>query len=438
MAKYVKFPSMAAGLGIAIIAVLGVAVASGLGLLSPITKVIGRATGTVKAWAMKALGIDRRNGGGGATIAAAILLCLFVGVSMYQADSTGWLATPFLFGQVIPELWRMRKVTTKRYPVVGNLAVHAPANLSVDLKDYLQSELVSELWVRLFGSFTVAGAVAPGTATGRENPEALLINAIARHTPSLSAINKENLSARGIVVMRGFDTGYIIRHADVADTNGAKAIDVFFPLKYKQSGSVNPVEWSLPLGLFESYVLDLTFGGREQLFSGGTPGTWDFSNLAVEIWANVDDGVAGQFHIVEEFEKTLPVNATQPDLEVIFASGRFYTHLLFMAERDNVPVNDVLRNIHIQSAGRIWTPQGDLNGPVIQRWNRDTHINSAAEDLTGLYFIPALRDGMYKRSIDAMSQRLEVKLDVVKTSGVEVVKVRGRRIIPLGLNVPAR
>jgi len=332
-----------------------------------------------------------------------------------------------------PNLWGLKKLTSKPWPVAGAAVSSPQGQATIDLKDFLQMETISRLFVRVRGSVVIAGAGA-GVATGRDNPESLVINVTARHAPALGVVSKNSLTPRGIIQQGIFDRGYSIHGTTIADAAGTTQVDYWLPVNFKMPGSVNPIEWGLPLALFTSYQLVLTVGGREQLFSGGT-NTWDPTGLVIEIWADFDAGVAGSFHLVEEFEQVVPVLQTQADLQIILERGFVYTHLLFIAQTANAKDNTLVNGITVQSAGRVWTPQGDKNAQLIQDWNRETHVNNAAESLAGTYFIPALRDGMVSRAIDATQDRVEIKLDVTFGAGPSNVIVRGRRTIPQGLQV---
>ena len=109
------------------------------------------------------------------------------------------------------------------------------------------------------------GAGTNGVATGRENPEALLLNLTARHTPALGVVSKNNLSARGFQQMGIFDRGYSIHGTALTDPTVAGAtqqtVDFSLPVNFKMPGSVHPVEWGLPLALFTSYQLQSTAAG---------------------------------------------------------------------------------------------------------------------------------------------------------------------------------
>jgi hypothetical protein len=340
-----------------------------------------------------------------------------------------------------PSLWGFRKLISKPYPVSGAAITHPVNQLVVDLKDYLQTAVISRLFIRVKGTIAQVGNASVGTATGRDNPEALFVNVTARATPALGAVSKNSLTARGTIQQGIFDRGYAIHGTAITDPSSGTptaTVDFSIPLQFKMPGSVNPIEWGLPLGLFTSYQLTMNFGGRDQLFTGGAV-TWDPSGLNVEIWADYDDGVAGNFHLFEEFEQTVAVTQTQPDLQAILEPGFFYTHLLFIAQTANAKDNTLINGITVQSAGRVWTPQGDKNAAEIQRWNQETHVNNAAESLTGTYFIPALRDGMFTRAIDATQSRVEVKFDVTFGAGPSNIIIRGRRIRAQALQVqPAK
>ena len=107
---------------------------------------------------------------------------------------------------------------------------------------------------------------------------------------------------------------------------------------------------------------------------------------------------------------------TQADLQILLERGFIYTHLLFIAQTANAKDNTLINGITVQSAGRSWTPQGDKNAPMIQRWNQETHVSNPAESLAG-HFIPALRDGLVSRGVEALNDRVEIKLDVTLGAG---------------------
>src|SRR5260370_1681105 len=214
-----------------------------------------------------------------------------------------------------------------------------------------------------------------------------------------------------------FDKGFSVRAAAIGDAVGTTGVDFTVPFTLKMPGSINPIEWALPMAAFESSILQITVSGRNALFTGGT-NTWDMTGLSIQVFVDLDDGVAGDFHVVENLVKTYPILATQTDFPLPgLDAGYIYTHFLFKEEASNVKVNNILNSLTIQSAGRIWLPQGDSNKLTMQRWNRETHVNSQAENMTGLTFVPAFRDGMYNRGIDSLHSKLYIKYDVTAHTG---------------------
>ena len=67
-----------------------------------------------------------------------------------------------------PNLWGFKKLASKNYPIAGAQGSAAPAQVTFDLKDFLQHEVVARLFVRVRGNVIIAGA-GPGAATGKEN-----------------------------------------------------------------------------------------------------------------------------------------------------------------------------------------------------------------------------------------------------------------------------
>lgn len=334
--------------------------------------------------------------------------------------------------------WRNpKRLTSRQYPVVGVLSVHTPADAIFNLKDFAPDSVISKLGVRVFGTLVKAGA-GVGTATGRENPEAIVRTIRLQTTPDLKAVVKNALTARGIISQGIFDQGFAIRETDVTDAAASVAVDFTLPLLFKMPGSANPIEWALPMKRFSQAQLIVNCGGREQLFSGGT-NTWDLTGLSMEIQADLDEEVdpAQVYHLTEQFERVIPVTQTTRDLSIELDSGWLYTHLLFIAERDDVVDDTIINNIEIEGGGRQWLPPGEDNDAVIRRFNRAL-ITNPSEVLTGLYYVNALRDGMVSRAIDASDSKVVVRLDVTLGAGTtRRVTLHGRRIVPSALKVAA-
>ena len=412
---------------VSVIAVLAVAVASATGILGQLAAPLAKGWTALKA---KLAGLSG---------AAKFWVIFALPLAAWALD---WLLSGYLPSDVslagiiiAPALWGFRKLDSLPYPVRGSLSAANPVAIQFDLKRFLADEIVSALYVRVAGSLTKVGAAA-GTATGRENPEALVTAINARSTPSLGVISKGALTARSIVKQGLFDRGYSIQETDVSDAAETVAIDFRLPLLFKAPGAQLPIEFGLPLSLFKSYILEVLCGGRDQLYTGGTPPTWNLDAVNVELWADYDRGVGGKFHLTEEFEQIVPVTATQSDLKVELPEGYVYTSLLFLAERDNVLVADMINSISVESAGRSWFPVGQGNAAMLQRWDREMFITNPAEVQTGLYYVAALRDGMVSRAFDMKAVKPDVKLDVTLGAGTtRRVIVHGRRIVPQALTV---
>ena len=339
---------------------------------------------------------------------------------------------------MIDALFGFRKLASPQYPIQGPAASATPKPVPIELKNYLQTETISRLLIRVSGPIVIAGAGA-GAATGQDNPEGILTNVVLKGTPSLGVNFIDNITERGRRKFSAFDRGYDIKATTVPDVAGTVNVDFSIVVNFKMPGSVNPIEYSLPSAVFSSLLLTLTFGGREQLFSGGV-NTWDFTGLQIQIWADFDNGVAGKFHVVDFYERIFQVTGTTSDFQFNnLEPGYTYTHFLFRTEQNLALVNTILNELSLRSAGREWLPKGDTNALEIQRWNRETHISDPNFVQTGLYFLPALRDGMYTRAVDASDTRLDMRANVTFTGGgdQDFVILTGKRIIPLGIDASA-
>lgn len=331
--------------------------------------------------------------------------------------------------------WGFRKLTSVGYPQLGANASVSPAPVNIELKNFEQTGVLSRLFIRIVGNIVIAGAGA-GAATGRDNPEALLTLFNLKTTPDLGVNVVNNMSARGIIRQQLFERGYIIKAPVVPDLATTIAVDFSYDINFRNPLAVKPVEFSLPLAFFSSCQLQMQFGGREQLFSGGT-NTWDLSGLQVQVWADLEQGIAGTFHMSSFDERSFnPITASQTDFQMLnIPVGYLYTSMLLRTERANALVNDILNSWTIQGGGRVWTPQGDINALEIQRWNRDTNISDPNVNQAGLYFMNALRDGMITNSIDSLDSQLDLKADVTSGAGSQFLILVSKRSIPNALSL---
>src|SRR5215472_428956 len=131
----------------------------------------------------------------------------------------------------------MKKLVSRPWPVQGQAVSSPQGQITVDLKDYLQHETISRLFLRVRGTINQAGqASGAGAATGRDNPEALIVNVTARHSPALGVVSKNSLTPRGFIVQGKFDRGYAITGTALTDPNSAgtvtPSVDYILPIVF--------------------------------------------------------------------------------------------------------------------------------------------------------------------------------------------------------------
>lgn len=331
----------------------------------------------------------------------------------------------------IRELWRYKKLySTGVYPA-GSVAVSNPVVINIELTKYAQEDFFSRLLLRLNGNVVVSNG-GGGTATGKDNPEGLLVSVNQATTPQLNALNPvTNVSARGLLIDNTFMRGYIRRGTAIPDTTGTQPVDTLYEIFYKRPNARKGVEFTHSIAKYSSDLLTLQFGGREQLFSGGT-GTWDLSGLQLSVYADSDFAVdADRIHNHELFERVFPILATQTDFPIdTLPQGFLYTDLIFLGEINNVLSNGVLNNIDLEGGGRVWLPQGEQNAGVLNRAVAQYRnvITDPSYSPTGIYPV-LLRDGMFTRAIDALTSPLSIKLDVTASTGSQI-RLIGRRMVP--------
>lgn len=333
------------------------------------------------------------------------------------------------------EKFQQIQLTSVNYPILGAQAAANPTPLNIDLKNFEQMGVISRLYIRVFGNIIVAGA-GPGAATGRDNPESLLIQTTLTSTPNQGYDILDKLTSRSFRLQSFYERGYDIKAAAVPDVAGTYAVDYQYQANFLQPLAVKPAEFCLPMQLFTNLLLKMQFGGREQMFTGGT-NTWDLSGLTVQLWAELYQGVAGVFHGTCFSEIQFPaIVATQNNLQLQgIPAGYVYDTMLLRSERSNVLVNDIITNWLIQSSGRQWTQPGQLNAAMIQRMARDTNLSDPAADQTGLYFINALKDGMITNTIDSLDAQLDMRIDEISGAGNQFPILVSKRSIPNSLQL---
>lgn len=327
-------------------------------------------------------------------------------------------------------LWSVRKLVTLPYA----------ASVPIELTKYAQTDVLSRILVRVFGNLTTTGTF--GAASGQDNPEGLLTSAILQTSPQVAGIVPFNaVSGRGLRWDAALNRGFIINPlAITAAAQTAAKIDMTYEFIFIRRRVKKGIEYGLDMSKYTSALLTLNFGDiSPTLFAIGTGVGSAIGQLNVEIYADSSFAVnAAQQHSTELFEQNYPILAAQSDFPINqLPPGYLYTDLCFITEVAGVPVNTVLNNIDIEGGGRVWTPAGDNNAAEIQRSLTVPLLDGGAvvyQDTTvpgklaGIYAIP-LRDGMFSRAIDALTDPIIVKLNV-NQPGVTNVRLVGRRMVP--------
>lgn len=341
-------------------------------------------------------------------------------------------------GQNLPALWRTPKFYSQSYPITNVATTHGVKQVVVEITKYLQVESLSRLFVHVSGNVVKAAALAAGVATGKDDPEALLVSANISTQPQFAnCVPINNVSARGLLVDSMLNRGWFDRAVPLSDATGVtEAVDQWYELNFKRSDWVlGGIDYAMPLSRYRSVLLTLSFGGRDQLFAGGTQ-TWDLSGLNVDLHSDLDIGANPNYiHAHELFETTYNVTASSTDFKIdTLPQGFLYTDLAFLAEEAGVLTNGIINNVFLASGSQIWLNKGEANAKSVQQMflrSNNRLVTDPNLDPTGIYALP-LRDGMFTRGEDARFAQLQVSLDVT-AGAASVIRLVGRRMIPGGI-----
>jgi hypothetical protein len=343
---------------------------------------------------------------------------------------------------VTRNLWRYKKLYSFGWPIVGPQSNPSPVSFPIELTKYAQEDVFNRILVHVFGPVVVAG-VAPGTATGFDNPEGLLTQATLQTTPQVVGITPVNrLSGRGLLYENMIERGYLLKATAIPDVAGTYTADYHYIFNFKRVRSRRGIEFDFAIEKYTSALLTLVLGGRGQLFTGGT-NTFDFTGVQCEIYADSNfslDASKISIHAHELYENTYPITATQTDFPIdTLPSGYLYTDMIFLTEYNNALTNfdptsgnRLVQNFDIEGGGRVWVQSGDNNADMIQQdWTQE--LLQTGQTLTGIY-VPCsmLREKMYSRMIDALLAPITLKLTVQGPTAPNTFTVRlvGRRMIP--------
>jgi hypothetical protein len=342
---------------------------------------------------------------------------------------------------MIRELWTEKRLTTRAYPVTGANVSAGPTPVPIEITQYAQEDVFDRLIIRVVGNVVVAGGGASGTATGQPNPHGLLNKLTLQTQPQYKGVVPfNNVSGRSLLTDASFARGFFLNNieAPIPDVAGTYPVDFYYEMYFKRPRVRKGIQWAFYLQKYTSALLTTNFGGREQLFTGGT-NTWDLTALSIQLWADSDLAVtATDIHASEVFEQTYVVPATQSDFPIdTLPPGYLYTDFFFQVEQDGVLKNNLLNNIDIEGGGRQWTRQGDSNAPFIQSRITRPELSDQTQDVTGIYVLP-LRDGMFTRAVDALTAPITIKLDVTHGGTITLIRLLCRRMIPQGVQAMAK
>lgn len=338
---------------------------------------------------------------------------------------------------MIPALWSRRKIFSAPY---------TPTNpIVLDLAKYgVTTDFVKEIEIEVTGTLDT-GSAGAGTATGKTNPDDLLVNCTLTTNPVVATAQPfNNVSGRSLLVDDAFQNGCFRKSPQIIDNLGSTTVNATWVLHLVRDRVKKGIEYGLDMTRYTSAILTLRFGDQTVLYTGST-NVWALTGLTVNIYVNSAFNVnPNQIHAHEFFEQTYPILQTQSDFLINNLSpGWMYTDFYFMLERNNALVQDILLNIDLEGGGRIWTPQGDNNANILQKRTTlanfdgsvvspdDPDRNTNTALISGIYGITMVNNsGMYSRQIDSLVAQIISKLSVVYTSGTETLRLAGRRMVP--------
>jgi hypothetical protein len=337
-----------------------------------------------------------------------------------------------------PALYSKRKIFSTQFtpnnPIVINLQQQG-----------VTTDFVDEIEVEVVGTLN-SGAGAAGTATGKTNPEDILINATLQTNPVVATcLPINNATGRSLLVDDAFMFGNFRRGPAIQDGVGNETVSARWHLHFRRHGVRKGVEYGLDMTRYTGAILTLRFGDQTTLFTGSA-NTWDMTVLTVNVYVISAFNVQpDQIHSHELFEQTYPITQTQSDFLINNLSpGFLYTDFYYMLERNNLLVNDALLNIDIEGGGRTWLPQGDNNAEFLQKSVTlrnfdgsvvspdDPSLNTNTNVITGIYGLSLKnQSGMYSRAVDSLTSQIISKLSVVfANTGPQLLRLAGRRVVP--------
>lgn len=337
---------------------------------------------------------------------------------------------------IIPALWAKKKYFSQ----TGSIANQ---KVTIDFKKAgMSNEFVKRVIIRLSGTINT-GSATVGTATGNDNPEGLLTNALLQTSPSFQNLLPVNgMSGRGAKWDRGVQRGRLIAYSAITDGGGVETVNWEYEFFFQRRGNFphgvrKAVEYGLDVSKYSSVVMTLTFGGQTLLFTGGS-NTWDFSGLSLDMWAEVSYATyPSGLHATEIYEQSFPITANGDLLINQLPAGCMYDEIVILAEHNNALTDEIIGNIDIEGAGRVWQYAGDSNADFL----RDIASTDAFDgsvtiaNLAGVYVCENEPDGSFYRAIDARNSQILIKVNVIgwTSSGTYNCRLIARKMVPYGV-----
>lgn len=319
-----------------------------------------------------------------------------------------------------PLLIRDRHNRSRSEPFVTN----TPVVVQVSEDGYLES-----VDVGFDGDIVVSGGAASGTATGRENPEAI-VESIEVLTQRKGTIKR--LPIRAYLFWHLFDRGRV--SALGADISGAAATYTqagHFPVNFALPSLVRPFETALNTRRYGQIQLIFNCKDQSQILTGNDR-AWNFGALRFNIeelrnLSAIPADPAMDTDLLIEWEEIKEVTASTIEFSMRLPVGYRYKEILFTAEVDNVLSDAVINSIRVETDGQTWF---DLQENAIKRFQR-RRITDAAQVDTGLYLVDLCPSGLKTRTPDARGlSNVKAILDVTKPAGTVFIKAYCRAILP--------
>lgn len=337
----------------------------------------------------------------------------------------------------------MTKFNTAPYPIQVNSAAPGTSPVQFDIRKFLTDDnaMLSRMFLRIKGPLVKTSSAA-GTATGNDNPTGLVVSTNLSTSPIYgNCVPLNAVSSRGVRIDGMFNEGWNESQTALTDAAGTVQLDLWFEYDFRRSDGavIEGIDYAMPLGKYKSMTLSTVFGGRDQLFTGGTS-SWDTSGLTLEWYADLDVASNPAYvHAVELFEQVISIPNSNASLIIdTLPAGFIYTDLYLLTEEANALADGILNNISITSGAQTWLLKGETNAAAVREMfskRNNRTITDAGQTFTGIYAIP-LRDGMFTKGYD---QRFSAPLLTVDVTAGAATQLRlvGRRIIPGGLYIRA-